>query len=95
MNDIFNKLKKVFHTFENYNCFVCSSSNPIGLKLDIKFSDIHWPEDFILPWVSDIGSSNLSENPELNNLMEEFGVPFFFSKEGNLVELLKPGQILR
>ena len=39
MNDIFNKLKKVFHTFENYNCFVCSSSNPIGLKLDIKFSD--------------------------------------------------------
>ena len=52
--------------------------------LDIKFSDIHWPEDFILPWVSDIGSSNLSENPELNNLMEEFGVPFFFSKEGNL-----------
>ena len=38
MNNIFKKLKKVFNTFENYNCFVCSTSNPIGLKLDIKFS---------------------------------------------------------
>ena len=39
MNDIFKRLKKVFNTFDNYNCFVCSSSNPIGLKLDIKFND--------------------------------------------------------
>lgn len=39
MNDIFKDLKQVFHTFDNYNCFVCSSSNPIGLNLDIKFSD--------------------------------------------------------
>ena len=38
MNNIFKKLKKVFNTFENYNCFVCSTSNPIGLKLDIRFS---------------------------------------------------------
>ena len=38
MNDSFEKLKKVFKTFDNYNCFVCSNSNPIGLHLDIKFS---------------------------------------------------------
>ena len=39
MNDIFEKLKEVFKTFENYNCFVCSSSNPIGLNLDINFTN--------------------------------------------------------
>ena len=39
MNNTFKKLRDVFHTFENYNCFVCSSSNPIGLNLDIKLLD--------------------------------------------------------
>ena len=39
MNDIFLKLKEVFDTFEHYNCFVCSSTNPIGLKLDIKLEE--------------------------------------------------------
>lgn len=39
MNNIFDKLKGVFKTFDNYNCFVCSSSNPIGLDLDINFTN--------------------------------------------------------
>ena len=37
MNDFFIKLRNLFKSIENYNCFVCSDTNPIGLNLNIQF----------------------------------------------------------
>ena len=37
MNNLFIELRNLFKLIENYNCFVCSDTNPIGLNLDIQF----------------------------------------------------------
>jgi hypothetical protein len=37
VNNLFVELRNLFKSIENYNCFVCSDTNPIGLNLDIQF----------------------------------------------------------
>ena len=39
MNKLFVELRNLFKSIENYNCFVCSDTNPIGLNLDIQYVD--------------------------------------------------------
>ena len=38
-NELFVELRNLFKSIENYNCFVCSDTNPIGLNLDIQHTD--------------------------------------------------------
>ena len=39
MNTLFADLRNLFKSIDNYNCFVCSDTNPIGLNLDIRYED--------------------------------------------------------
>tara|TARA_B100001029_G_C15033981_1_gene438907 strand:- start:83 stop:601 length:519 start_codon:yes stop_codon:yes gene_type:complete len=37
LNKLFGDLRNLFKSIDNYNCFVCSDTNPIGLNLDIRY----------------------------------------------------------
>ena len=47
-NELFVELRNLFKSIENYNCFVCSDTNPIGLNLDIQHTDNQTYAVFIL-----------------------------------------------
>jgi len=47
-NELFVELRNLFKSIENYNCFVCSDTNPIGLNLDIQHAGNQTYAVFIL-----------------------------------------------